>query len=306
MGFRNVLITEDCKLKLKLNNLIVVKSNGDEVSIPINDINSIVIDNFDVTLTIRLMENLAQNNVSVITCNKQHLPVGIYTGMNIHSRSTKVLNKQISLEENKKAELWEKITKIKIKNQRQVLEMTDCTDESIKKLNEYYIQVQYYDETNREGHAAKVYFNELFGKDFSRDDDNFLINSALNYGYAIVRAHIARLCVSYGLNTTLGVFHKNEYNQFNLCDDLIEPFRPIVDLLSIKIMYGENLFTIKHRRELISIVDHKIFYQNKKMYLANVLDEFVSSYSNFLENGNIDTIKFPDVKDFEFELEYEV
>ncbi len=90
MGFRNILVTEDSKLKLKLNNLIAIKNNGDEISIPINDINSIILDNYDITITVRLLENLAQNNIAVITCDRQHLPVGIYTGMNIHSRSTKL------------------------------------------------------------------------------------------------------------------------------------------------------------------------------------------------------------------------
>ncbi len=305
MGFRNVLISEESVLKIKLGSLIVLQVDKEEIQIPINDINSIVIDNLDTTLTTRLMEELAKNNVTVILCDKEHLPRGIYLGMNIHTRTTKVIKKQMALDEQIKGQLWQYIVKVKIRNQTMLIqENCNNNEETIKTLVNYYKEVELFDKTNREAHSAKAYFIKLFGKNFKRDDDDILINSALNYGYAIVRAHIARLCVAYGLNTNIGIFHKNEYNHFNLVDDLIEPFRPIVDKLAIEIMKDAKFFMSHHRKNLICIVDHKIMYKNKKVYLANALEEYVASYSGFLDSKNIKNIHIPKTLDFDLELEY--
>ncbi len=305
MGFRNILISEESILRVKLNNLIILQVEKEEVSVPVNDINSIVIDNLDTTLTTRLLENLAQNNIVVIMCDKKHLPIGMFLGMNIHSRSTKVTQKQIMLSDELKAELWQHIIKAKIRNQKMLVEeLFGENDDAFLKLSQFQTEVEPFDSTNREAHSAKLYFTRLFGHNYRRDDDDILINSALNYGYAIVRACIARHCVAYGLNTTIGIFHKSEYNQFNLADDLIEPFRPIVDKLCIHIMKGAKFFMPHHREQLIRIVDHKILHKNKKVYLETVLEEYVASYSSFLNNKNMKTIHLPSTIYFDLEVEW--
>ncbi len=303
MGFRNILIANESILKIKLENLIVIQPCKDEVSIPITDINTIVIDNLDTTLSTRLLEHFSQNNVTVIICDKSHMPIGIYNGINVHSRSVKVIQKQINLEEDKKELLWKHIVKGKIKNQAYLLYETYGNSDEFNKLKKYYTEVEPLDKTNREAHSAKVYFNKLFGSTFSRSNEDILINSALNYGYAIVRAHIARLCVAYGLNTTIGIFHKSEYNQFNLCDDLIEPFRPIIDKHCIEVMKGSKFFMSHHRNRIIQIVDHKVVYKNRSMYLSNALEDYVASYSMFLDNKNIKDIYIVKLTDFSVELE---
>ncbi len=304
MGFRNILISEESILKIKLGNLLILQVDKEDVKIPISDINSIVIDSLDTKITTRLLESLAKSNVTVIICDKQHLPKGIYLGMNIHTRSSKIIQKQIILDEHIKGELWKYIIKGKIKNQMMLVKENFKDDiEVTNRLLYFYEEVDFFDKSNREAHSAKAYFTKLFGDDFRRDDEDILINSALNYGYAIVRANIARLCVAYGLNTQLGIFHRSEYNQFNLVDDLIEPFRPIVDKLAIDIMKDSKLLLAEHRKKLITIVDHKIIYKDKKVYLANALEDYVISYSTFLDSKNIKDIYIPSTIDFDLNKE---
>ena len=119
------------------------------------------------------------------------------------------------------------------------------------------------DKNNREAHAAKIYFNQLMGTSFSRGNEDILLNSGLDYGYAILRAYMARVCVGYGLNTQIGIHHKNEYNRFNLVDDLIEPIRPIVDIVAYKILEKEEYFKPEHRRILVNLLNRKINYRKK-------------------------------------------
>ncbi len=292
MSFRTLIIESESKLHLKLDNL-VVKKNDEEIYVPIKDLSIIVLNNPMMLVTTRLLECLAQNNVGVIICDSNHLPIGIYTALNNHSRAVKMNNKQINFSEESKAILWQAIVRSKILNQSILLKKKHGESDNLTKMYKYISNVELYDSTNREGHAAKVYFNSMFGKLFSRDNENYIINSALNYGYAIVRATLARICVSYGLNTMIGVFHKSEYNQFNLCDDLIEPFRPFVDMYAMKIMENEKYLTYEIRKKLINIINLRINYRNKIMYINNVLEKFVQSYCKFLETGNIDNVYFP-------------
>ena len=177
------------------------------------------------------------------------------------------------------------------------MEILGKSDKVAGKLKEYIDEVQIGDKTLREAQAAKVYFNELMGKSFSRGNDDILLNSGLNYGYTIIRSYLARLCVGYGLNSQLGIHHKNEYNRFNLVDDLIEPIRPIVDIMAYKLLDGEEIFTIEHRHEIVKILDHTIKYKNQKMYISNMLDDYVSQYSSYVE-GKIDKIIFPTIEDY--------
>jgi CRISPR-associated protein Cas1 len=132
---------------------------------------------------------------------------------------------------------------------------------------------------------------------FSRGNDAILLNSGLDYGYTIVRSYLARLCVGYGLNSQLGIHHRNEYNRFNLVDDLIEPIRPIVDVYAYKLLEEEEYFKPEHRRKLINILNHKIEYKNKKMYLCNMMESYVAEVAAFYA-GNKSRIVFPETKKY--------
>lgn len=293
MSFRIVLIESDASIYLKYNNLVINKGE-DEIWIPLEDISIMVLDNLRIQLTARLMSFLAEKNIGVVFCNKEHLPIGYFSSYDNHSRISKNIGYQIEKSKEFYDELWQKIVKQKIINQKQTLEMLKLPTESSKKLETLAEEVQCGDPSNREAHAAKVYFNTLMGTSFSRGNDDILLNSGLDYGYAIVRAYIARLCVAYGLNTQLGIHHKNEYNRFNLVDDLLEPVRPMVDMAAHRILLGEEYFKKEHRHKLVDFLNHKIMYMEKKMYIANMLEDYVSMYAALLA-GKRDSLIFPEV-----------
>ena len=183
-------------------------------------------------------------------------------------------------------------------NGAKVLAIVDTPYNQLKQeLKEYCDEITDGDRSNREAHGAKVYFNELMGTSFSRGNEDILLNSGLDYGYTIIRSYIARLCVGYGLNCQIGIHHKNEYNRFNLVDDLMEPLRPIVDLYTYRILQGQEFFKADHRYKIINIVNHFIRYKGKKMYLGNMLEEYVMMFSKNLKDGT--ELIFPDINDYE-------
>jgi len=162
-------------------------------------------------------------------------------------------------------------------------------------LTKYLKEIELGDKTNREGHAAKVYFNALFGKKFSRDDEENVINAALNYGYAIVRGMIARSIICYGLEPSLGLFHSSELNSYNLADDFIEVFRPVVDLHvsgRFDISEVDRALTPEIKRELYGIVNYDMLVRGEKHILSNCIDKVVASYSSALQ-GNREELELP-------------
>ncbi len=301
MGFRLVMIENDAEISLKLDN-IIIRQEGKEVWIPIDDISMLVIDNRKITLTVRMMCALASHNVGVVFCNQEHLPIGFYSSYDNHSRISKEIHYQIDASDEYYDELWQAIVRAKIKNQKEVLDKLNKKQDAIEMLNRFWKEVEVGDATNREAHAAKVYFNELMGCSFSRGNEELLLNSGLDYGYAILRSYLARLCVGYGLNSQLGIHHRNEYNRFNLVDDMIEPFRPFVDYFAYRLLEREEYFKGEHRRQLINFLNHKMVYKQKKMYLCNAMEEYVSNIASEIA-GKKNTLEFPDFKKYLGELD---
>ena len=285
MGYRTILLENEATLKLKLNNLIVTK-DGEDFWIPMSDIEIIIMDNLQTTITTRMLSLLAENDIGVVICNDSHLPIGYYNAYDNHSRSVKMLKSQLERKEEEKDILWQSIVKAKITNQKQVLQKIKADNVKISKLNEYINVVKPGDPENREGHAAKVYFSCFCGVGFSRGNESILMNSGLNYGYAIIRSYLAKLCVSSGLNTQLGLHHKNEYNRFNLVDDLLEPFRPVVDFYIRELLEEEEYFKPEHRHKIINILNHQLNYRNKKMFLSNVMQEYIQQIANWHMSGD--------------------
>ncbi len=296
MSFRVVLIENEIDVKVQLDNLILNTYEG-EVWIPIDDISIVVLDNLRIRLTTRMMSILANNNVGVVICDTKHMPIGFYSSYDNHSRVSKKIGFQINQEPYFYDKFWCEIIDAKIKNQSQVLEKLNLSKEKIDKIRELKTEIEVGDVTNREAHAAKIYFNEMMGTSFSRGNEDLLINSGLDYGYAIIRSYIARVLVGYGLNSQLGIHHRSEYNRFNLVDDLIEPWRPIVDLYVYKLLNDDDYFKVEHRRMLVNMLNHKIVYSNKKMFLCNAIEEYVSQYSSLLE-GRRKYIDFPTVEGY--------
>ena len=298
MSWRTVLVEGGESLRLKLDS-IVIEKQGKIFTIPLSDIGVIVVDGQGATISTRLLNSLGKHNIVLINCDETHHPNGIFTSFNGHSRASKMIQKQIRLDDATKGEIWKTLISYKIKNQYKVLTYFEKSQSSLEKLNQYYHQLEPYDRTNREGHGAKVYFNELFGKEFSRNDEENIINAGLNYGYSILRAHLARCVVAYGLSPMLGIFHRNEYNSFNLVDDLMEPFRPFVDCFIYQYLKEEHYFKAEHRRELLVLMNKRCHYKRGNYTLQSVLEKFVIDFLTVIETGEVDQLIRPAVESFE-------
>ena len=294
MSFKVVLVENDVKITVKLNNLVLTKEN-DEIWIPVNDISTVVLDNLKISVSVRMLCTLAENTIAVIFCDQKHLPIGFYSSYDNHSRVSKHIGYQIEKTQEYYDILWKTIVEQKLRNQAKVLRILGKETEAAEHIMEFAEDVLPGDSANREAHGAKVYFNALMGVSFSRGNEDILLNSGLDYGYTILRSYLARLCVGYGLNSQLGIHHKNEYNRFNLIDDLIEPIRPIVDIFAYRLLEGKDFFQIEDRRQLINIVNHKIMYKNRKMYFGNMLEDYVSSFAGLLAGRNTEIV-YPDVE----------
>ncbi len=296
MGFRILMIESEAAISIKLDNLIIEKDDK-KLWIPVDDISVIVVDNLKTTLTSRMLCLLADHNVGVIFCNHEHLPIGFYCSYDNHSRISKTINYQINAGTEYYKQLWKLIVDAKITNQYKVLDILGKNPATITQLKNFCTEITEGDITNREAHAAKVYFNELMGCSFSRGNEELLLNSGLDYGYAIFRSYLAKLCVGYGLNSQLGIHHKNEYNRFNLVDDLIEPFRPFVDYYAYSLLKDEEYFKSVHRHSLVNLLNHKIIYNKKKMFLCNAMEEYVSNIAACISKKQFNT-EFPDVQQY--------
>ncbi len=226
MAWRSVVISNPASLSLQHKSLIVDQDNN-KVSVPLEDVSVLVIDQPHVRISSSLLTACAENQIATIFVGFNHVPVGTLMPYLPHSRTLKVLREQMLLSLPRKKRIWQQIIRRKILNQAQVLSHGGHFKEAAQ-LCKYSSNVQSGDSGYRESLAAQIYFPALFGKGFTRDKDIFF-NAALNYGYSIIRSAIARSLVGYGFVTALGINHRSEQNQFNLADDLFEPFRPLVD-----------------------------------------------------------------------------
>ena len=289
MAFRIVMIENEVDVKIKLDNLVLTTSEGD-IWIPVSDISIIVLDNLRINVTTRMLCTLSKNNVALILCDEKHLPIGLFCSYDNHSRMFKHLEYQINTSAEFYDCIWQQIVKIKIKNQADVIDILGKSENVCNAIMQMANDTKVGDTTNREAHAAKLYFNELMDSSFSRGNEEILLNSGLDYGYTIIRSYLARVCVGYGLNSQLGIHHRNEYNRFNLIDDLMEPIRPMLDYYVYLLLGDEEVFTGEHRKKIINFLNHKIVYRSKKMFIANMIEEYVSQFAAMIVNNreNID------------------
>ena len=274
------------RLKLKLDNLCVIK-NSNEILIPLSDISMIILEGDHTSITTKILAAISKYHIGLLICDDRYLPCGQYLGFGQYHRGAKRAMQQSNWTIIQKQNIWTKIVSQKIYNQICVLKRLELEVYRIKMMEGMLEDLLLGDDSNREGHAAKVYFNTLFGFGFSREDEVYP-NYCLNYGYSIIRAQTARCVSALGLLPMLGVFHRNEYNSYNLVDDLMEPFRPIVDyyvymnLLDDK----EEFLTYEKRLSLINILNHKIVVNNKKEFIDNAIYNFVNSFIKSMESNN--------------------
>lgn len=285
MAFRTIVINNRCKLEYSLNYLICRKENTN-TKILIDEIKTIIINSNQVSMTSCLISECINKKIKIIFTDFKHNPIGETVGYYNNYYSYRKIKEQILISDDMKHKLWRYIIIEKIKNQANNL-LYKKLDKSYDMLINYASNVENGDVSNREGHSAKVYFNSLFGKDFNRDLDIF-VNRALNYGYSIVLSSINREIKSLGFLTELGIHHIGESNPFNLSCDLIEPLRPLIDLLLIKDIVDENNYKAKY----IELLSMNVKYNNRNIILDNAIHLYVEDMLNYLKTGNEERIRF--------------
>ena len=286
--YRSLFITNPAGLRLKNNQLTV--DNGEAFTFPVEDLRAVVIDEPAATLSARLISFLAENGVCLIFCNEKHMPCAQLTPSGAHCRLAKRLRTQTTQSLPKQKRLWQQIVVQKIKNQAACLTLNHKAES--EKLTAIAAHVQSGDPTNREGYAAAVYFKALFGKDFTREDDN-IINAALNYGYAVTRAYLARTLAVYGLEPAVGIHHCSQLNAFNLADDMIEPFRPAVDLYVAQHWKSWDRFGTVQRAELVRLLNCISAVDGARCSLAHAAEQAVQSLVTALESEERTPLKLP-------------
>lgn len=253
----------------------------------LSEISTILIESTAVSLNTSLIAELAKRKIKVIFCDEKRNPscelVNYYGS---HDTSNKV-RRQIAWKQSTKEAVWTEIVTEKIRKQKELLEASGKEEAAL--LASYLREIVWNDETNREGHAAKVYFNALFGLDFTRTEDNF-INAALNYGYSIILSAFTREIVANGYITQLGLFHDNMFNQFNLASDLMEPFRILVDreVTEMKLLQFEH----EEKMQLVNILNQEIQIDGKTQYVNNAIKIYCKSVFDALEEDDSSLIRF--------------
>lgn len=294
MAYRSILISQATKINLDLNN-IVVYSNDEKYYINLDEISLIVLEDPRCLVSLKLLTEIGEKGISMVFTNASHMPVCSIDTMQNNARSSKRYKEQIEWDKLTTNYLWIEIVKQKIKLQEENLILSNKSEKAYI-LDEYIKEIKDWDYSNREGLASRIYFKEYFGTDFKRFNED-IINFSLNYAYQILRAKISQEIVSLGYNPCLGINHRSEYNSFNLADDFIEPYRPIVDFYVKKILEcsTSNYLTPDIKKELVNIMNQYVLYDGKKQKIHISLGLYIQGIIYFLNTGDKDRIKFPDI-----------
>lgn len=279
-GWRTIAIENPAHLSLEQSSLAIRQEDA-KIKIPIEDISCIVIDNYAVTVSANLLGELSNCNVSVIICDNKHTPSTIILPLSQHSRQAKISQQHVNMPSPLRKNLWQSIVKQKIINQAYVLSYFNHGTKA-GQLIKLATEVRSGDTTNRESIAARIYFEALL-EDATRRQPTWH-NAALNYCYAIIRSVVARNIASRGLIPSLGLFHHNELNSFNLADDLIEPYRAIADLYVLSTMShhradssSDNKLSGNDRHIALDILNNYVIIKNKQFALRDAVDLTVES-----------------------------
>lgn len=305
---RTLCFTNPAYLSLKNNQLVIklpeVETNSSlpkdfkseaTKTIPIEDIGIVVLDNKRITITQGVIEALLENNAAVITCNESHLPIGMHLPLVGNTTQTERMRYQIEASLPLKKQLWQQTISAKIQNQAAVLKQMRGTE--VRNMLKWASEVKSGDSENLEARAAVYYWQNAFPmiENFTRSREGVSPNNLLNYGYAILRAIVARALVSSGLLTTLGIHHRNKYNAFCLADDVMEPYRPYIDKLVMQLYdkYPDcEELTKELKAELLQIPVLDVTINNKRSPLMIAVSTTTSSLQKCYA-GEIRKIIYP-------------
>jgi CRISPR-associated protein Cas1 len=262
-------------------------------TVAIEDIGVIVLENQQITITNGLLEKLTNNNVALINCDQYHLPIGLLMPLNGHTEQSERFKNQINASTPLKKNLWQQTISSKIMNQAGLLKEKGIP---MRKMEIWAKEVTSGDALNHESRAALYYWPNLIQvENFTRGQKGVAPNNLLNYGYAILRAITARAIVSSGMLPTLGIFHRNKYNAYCLADDIMEPYRPYVDLIVSHIMETEDSYkelTVNIKKQLLSIASIDVCIDGKNSPLMVAMSRTTHSLHECFE-GTARKILYP-------------
>lgn len=284
MGWRTVVVSGRAKLDLKMNHLVVRKE--ETVKVHIKEIYMLIIESTTVSMTMALLSELSKEKVKVIFCDEKHNPFGELTSYYNKHNTSMMVRRQVTWDPVVKLKVWTEIVRNKIENQADLLEKWGKVESLL--LRSYIQELQLGDTTNREGHAAKVYFNALFGMDFSRGEENET-NASLNFGYSVILSAFNREVVCNGYVTQLGIFHNNQFNQYNLSSDLMEPFRPFVDEKVVQLQ--PKKFGKEEKLYILDLMEDQVIVGNKLCSIQNAVEIYCKSIFEAVEEQNTGLIK---------------
>jgi CRISPR-associated protein Cas1 len=287
---KSILLENKASISTK-NLQLVIKTETRESTIPIEDIGYLVIDHPEIYLSIPALNLLIDNNTAVIICNTNHLPNGMFLNLNSHHIQQEIFKNQINASAPLKKQLWQQTITEKITNQGILLKKITLKTNNFEFLASKVLSG---DSSNMEGVAANFYWKSFFEHNFKRERFGDYPNNFLNYGYAILRASTARALSGSGLLNTLGIHHKSKYNAFALADDIMEPFRPIVDEKVTEIMqnYSEQELNTAIKAELLQILTRTVYFEDEKSPLMVALQKTASSLQQCY-TGERKKIKYP-------------
>lgn len=294
MEFHSIFISNPAHLFLRNKQLVIRQDR--ERTVPLEDITSILIESRAVTMTSAVLQAMTDNKITVYFCDEKHMPATISLPLNQNGRQLKLLHGQFGMKTSTTNRIWQDVISKKIENQAKCLSILGRKEAGT--LFALSDSVRLGDKGNLEAQAAAIYFRALFGEDFSRSLDT-KTNAALNYGYAIIRGAVARCVVCHGLEPCLGVFHHNELNRFNLVDDLMEPFRPLVDLfVATFVDDSDESLSSECKHQLFNLTNYVVSYRKKRYRTISAIDQMVQSYVRIVLDGRSE-LDLPDLQPLE-------
>lgn len=281
MVWRSVMISRPAKLRREHFSLAI--DQEETAFVPFEDIAVIVLNHREITLTHPVLSACAEYGIGLFATGSNHQPSGVFLPFLPHSRTTRMMRMQFRIARPAAKQAWALIVRRKIENQASCLKLNGAP--GVDRLESYARRVRSGDRDNLEAQAAAFYFSQLFGSDFHRAQGRW-INSALDYGYAVLRGAIARGLVAHGMHPTIGLFHDSEQNAFNLADDLIEPFRPVVDLHVAKHpAFTEGDLSPADKQALIALLNVDVGMLQGKMSVLSAVEYAVESLGRVYEDG---------------------
>lgn len=288
MSWRVVVVSSNAKVDYKLEYLVV--RTVDEVKrVHLSEVGVLMLESTAISLTTYLLCELVRRKIKVIVCDHQRNPCGeLVPSCGCHDGSAKI-RQQLQWDKGIRESVWTEIVREKLSRQKGHLAHRGLPQARL--LGEYIGQLQCNDSTNREGHGAKVYFNALFGQDFTRTAD-IPINAMLNYGYSLVMSVINREIAAAGYLNQLGLAHSNTYNPFNLACDFMEPLRPLVD--GVVVDAAPTCFEKEEKIALLQLLNREVQVDGKKQYLLYALHLYCTSLFRALQGGDVSEITWVD------------